>query len=236
MDERERRSAGPPKGGIPILTADDIHRRRWMLFVDGENFAIRGRAVADKEGVSLSAGDYYVKDVFLWLPNVRPRVTLIQSDSVAQLQTQGLRAYYYTSMIGAHDEIDKVREQIWRIGFQPEVFKRPSGERKAKGVDIALTKDMLSNAFQDNYDVAVLVAGDGDYVPLVEEVKRLGKLVYLMFLDHPAAGFSTPLRLASDEFYDLRSFFCFKWRELTDPKSVHPPKEQIGGCTRVAPR
>ena len=40
---------------------------------------------------------------------------------------------------------------------------------KAKGVDIALTTDMLSNAFLGNYDVAVLVAGDGDYVPLVEQ-------------------------------------------------------------------
>jgi len=28
----------------------------------------------------------------------------------------------------------------------------------------ALTKDMLSHAFRDNYEVAVLVAGDGDYV------------------------------------------------------------------------
>ena len=44
---------------------------------------------------------------------------------------------------------------------------------RAKGVDIALTKDLLSHAFLDNYDAVVLVAGDGDYVPVVEELKRL---------------------------------------------------------------
>ena len=53
--------------------------------------------------------------------------------------------------------------------------------RPSKGVDIALTCDMLSHASHDNYDVAVLIAGDGDYVPLVDEVKRLGKLVHLVF-------------------------------------------------------
>jgi uncharacterized LabA/DUF88 family protein len=44
---------------------------------------------------------------------------------------------------------------------QPHVFRRESKERKSKGVDITLTKDLLVNAFQDNYDVAVLIAGDG---------------------------------------------------------------------------
>jgi len=40
---------------------------------------------------------------------------------------------------------------------------------------------MLSNAIDNNYEVAVLVAGDADYVPLVEEVKRRGKMVILCF-------------------------------------------------------
>jgi len=40
---------------------------------------------------------------------------------------------------------------------------------------------MLSHAFLNNYDVATLIAGDADYVPLVEEVKRLGKVVYVLF-------------------------------------------------------
>jgi len=31
---------------------------------------------------------------------------------------------------------------------------------------------MLSHAFLDHYEVACLVTGDADYIPLVEEVKR----------------------------------------------------------------
>jgi len=34
-------------------------------------------------------------------------------------------------------------------------------------VDIALTKDLLSNAFLDNYDVALLASGDAGYIPVI---------------------------------------------------------------------
>ena len=48
--------------------------------------------------------------------------------------------------------------------------------------------DMLSNAYNDNFDVAVLVAGDGDYIPLISEIKRLGKVIYLVFFLEKAYG------------------------------------------------
>jgi uncharacterized LabA/DUF88 family protein len=63
------------------------------------------------------------------------------------------------------------------------VFKKDKQGRKTKGVDITLTRDMLSHAFRGNYDVARLIAGDGDYLPLIEEVKRLGKRVQVCFFD-----------------------------------------------------
>ena len=72
-----------------------------------------------------------------------------------------------------------VREQIRHLGFTPLVFKKNRRDDKAKGVDVTLTRDLLVHAFLDNYDVAVIVAGDGDQVPVVEGLKRLGKVVYL---------------------------------------------------------
>ena len=49
---------------------DDLHRRRWIMFVDGENFTIRGQRVADAEKITFDEGQFYRKDVFLWLPRV----------------------------------------------------------------------------------------------------------------------------------------------------------------------
>jgi uncharacterized LabA/DUF88 family protein len=40
----------------------------------------------------------------------------------------------------------------------------------------------MSHTFREHFDAVLLVAGDGDYVPLVEEVKRAGKQVYVAFL------------------------------------------------------
>jgi len=53
-----------------------------------------------------------------------------------------------------------------------------------------------------NYEVAVLAAGDGDFVPLVEEVKRFGKRVVVIFWDNN--GLNPELRRAADEFTPLR--------------------------------
>lgn len=51
------------------------------------------------------------------------------------------------------------------------------GDRKSKGVDIALATDMLTRAFQNDFEVAILLAGDADYKPLVGRLKSLEKLV-----------------------------------------------------------
>ena len=75
-----------------------------------------------------------------------------------------------------------------------------------------MAKDFLSHAFLDNYDVAVLVAGDGDYVPLITEVKRLGKVVYVAFFRD--CGLSTELHLAADMFFEIEDFFLERWRSV----------------------
>ena len=94
------------------------------------------------------------------------------------------------------------------MGFDPNVFKKTRKEQKAKGVDIALTKDMLSHAFLGNYNVAVLVAGDGDYIPLIEEVKRLGKQIFVAFISQ---GLSPELPLVADAFIDVTSMLNSTW-------------------------
>ena len=95
------------------------------------------------------------------------------------------------------------------MGFNPQVFKRDANQKKAKGVDIALTKDMLTHAFLGHYEVAVLISGDGDYVPLVEQVKRFGKPVFVLFFEDE--GLSPKLKLASDWFRDITPYFLEGW-------------------------
>ncbi|SHK44439.1 NYN domain-containing protein [Thermocrinis minervae] len=53
----------------------------------------------------------------------------------------------------------------------------PSGEYVEKEVDIMLATDMLSMAYMDTYDTAILVSGDSDFYYTVEDVQRIGKRV-----------------------------------------------------------
>ncbi len=46
-----------------------------------------------------------------------------------------------------------------------------------KGTDVNIAVDLLTGAFLDVYDVAILVSADADYIKAIEEVKRLGKHV-----------------------------------------------------------
>ena len=42
-----------------------------------------------------------------------------------------------------------------------------------------ITTELLTHAFKDNYDVAVIVGGDQDYIVALKEVKREGKRIVL---------------------------------------------------------
>lgn len=180
-----------------------------MAFVDGENFTIRGQEFAKSSGLSLVEGKYYSPNVYLWIPDVGPRHDLYEDEAL--LEYSAIRAYYYTSLVGDDNRLTVTRDALWALGFTPSVFKKSRQELKAKGVDITLARDLLMHAVHDHYDVAVLLAGDGDYIPLVDEVKRLGKVLYVAFVGND--GLNSDLRRACDTFFDLTNLFRRNWAE-----------------------
>jgi uncharacterized LabA/DUF88 family protein len=69
-----------------------------------------------------------------------------------------------------------------------------------KGVDIFMAVDMLKYAYDDIYDVAIVVSGDGDFAEAVEAVKDLGKHVeHAYFRNAP----TTALKIACDKHIPL---------------------------------
>jgi len=74
---------------------------------------------------------------------------------------------------------------------------------REKGIDILLATDMLSQAYVGGYDSMILVSGDGDYAPVLEEIKKMGKRVENAFLEESR---SNALRRVSDIFVDLLTF------------------------------
>jgi uncharacterized LabA/DUF88 family protein len=165
-------------------------------------------------------GPSYASQVYVWMPGVQPTQNIVPGARLG-VQAQAIRAYYYTSLVGDEQRIVAVREALYSLGFSPEVFKKSRQDLKAKGVDIALARDILGHAYRDNYDVALLMAGDGDYVPLVAELKRLGKVVYVGFFS--ASALNPELRLASDGFFELEQFFFDQWKRHTSGEAKAKP-------------
>ena len=159
-----------------------------MMFVDGENLAKRFQSL--REGRHVGEHVRHRADVYVWSEYASRRGG----------PCEFIRRYYYTSAGGDRDEHERIANELRDLGIEaPRVFPRKQKGR-SKRVDITLATDMLTHAHRGNYDLAVLVAGDGDYVPLVEAVQGEGKRVALWFVDD---GLNPALRAAADHYWDL---------------------------------
>lgn len=186
---------------------------RMMVFVDGENLVQRFQAMVDQgREPREDTGIVHEKDIYVWSPTSTVKTGL----------NQVTRANYYTYAFGDDNKIRRVKDDIkslqsgqyrdprinWVGGsllntLYPVVFKKERG-KKAKGVDIQLTVDILSNVYKDNVDSIYLISGDGDYKPVLEEAIRHGKHVYVAAL---SSGLNPELKFIADKFVDLDTYY-----------------------------
>jgi len=102
-----------------------------------------------------------------------------------------IRIYYYDALPESPDPREKMQQlHIRKIkdtpGFEDvlgNLKKSKKMGQKQKGVDTQIAIDMLSKAYEDHYDIAVLIAGDEDFLPVVEAVKNTGKRVYGVYFE-----------------------------------------------------
>ena len=82
------------------------------------------------------------------------------------------------------------KDLISHSGYVIKVsFDKIAGnEAIEKKVDIQMAIDIVSLAYENAYDIAVLVSGDGDFVPVVSKIKELGKNVELWAFQYSLAN------------------------------------------------
>ena len=125
---------------------------------------------------------------------------------------QLVRLYYYTAAIKDDGRTGSRRLLRGQHRFFSRLHSTPYAEvglgrlvRKSdgfvqKGVDVAIAVDMLSMAYKDRYDVAVLITADSDLVGAVQHVQDLGKHVELAICSATRAHH---LRQVCDRVIDL---------------------------------
>jgi uncharacterized LabA/DUF88 family protein len=110
----------------------------------------------------------------------------------------------------AHRFHDKLRYDGFRI-IAREAYDEVRHEQKE--VDVALACELLSHAFRNNYDVAILVSGDRDFVPAVQHAQSVGKRVEVAAFP---TSISEELRRTSDRFHELERFPILQMKELLE--------------------
>lgn len=112
--------------------------------------------------------------------------------------TKVVAAHYYdgrtTTTVATHEQLERERDfelALINAGIVPHYLPvsetaKPAGageevkyQLAQKGVDVQLALDVLDLAHADRYDVAILVTGDADFVPLVRRITSLGKQALL---------------------------------------------------------
>ena len=128
------------------------------------------------------------------------------------------RTYYYNVLQDPAQRPDGSREQQEFLGILRKTpylevrlgtTKIAQGIPVEKGIDIMLASDLLYFAWNNFYDVAVLVSGDADFAYALQAVKNMGKHVEVAYFE---SGISKDLLDAADNRHQLdRGFFRGLW-------------------------
>jgi uncharacterized LabA/DUF88 family protein len=130
-------------------------------------------------------------------------ITKVDFHKLLEFLRQGrklLRAYFYITSVPDQKDKEEARKQQKFLNFLRNVpyleIKYGRLEKREtkcnacgvksvcwveKGVDVNLAVDMVRMAYQNSYDTAIIVSGDGDFSSAVEAVKNAGKNVELAY-------------------------------------------------------
>ena len=196
------------------MASENSHRDRVAVFIDGSNlyhsleencrrsdldFGAFSRKLCN--GRSLFRTYYYnvLRD-----PDRNPQAY--------QDQQKFLTALYNTPYLEVRLGISKMRGDI----------------AVEKGVDITLATDLLRSAWQDLYDVAILVSGDGDFAYALQATKDLGK--HVVVAAFPSNLSSELAQVADDREFFTPEFFSDIWSRRRG--RTREPEPQSGGQRR----
>jgi uncharacterized LabA/DUF88 family protein len=155
-----------------------------------------------------------------------------------------IRIYYYNAKVGKEEEPERFKDQaafFAGVASVPYTELRlgrlvyinwPNSPPYEKGVDVQLATDLLTHSFKSNYDVAILVAGDNDYVGALQAVKDNGKHVEVALFGKERT--SRQLREVADRVIAMDGRFlrgC--WKLPMPPRRVDGRSQWRGGAPPV---
>lgn len=121
---------------------------------------------------------------------------------------------------------DQLSASIERTGIKVVNFRRNSSG-KEKRVDVAIahaiTKDAYSGLIRRGEDEITLIAGDSDFVPVVDDLVSAGHLVDVVFWSHAARDLKNAASrfIRLDPFHALISARNLSAASTPDNRAIH---------------
>lgn len=195
-----------------------------MIFIDGSNMYHSLKAYFKRTDIDLACFNQKILD-----------------------KRRLVRMYYYNALVGKLEEPERFKDQDkffksvaaipyteLRLGRLVYTSQWPSSPPFEKGVDVQLATDMITHAFKNNYDVAILVAGDNDYVGAIQAVKDNGKHVEVALFGQERT--SRQLRDVADRVIALDGRILRGCWKGPPPPGSNPPRPPVRGAVRIEHR
>ncbi len=127
-----------------------------------------------------------------------------------------LRTYFYNVLPPNEKTAESVREYHTSLGLSNRIEVRLGKMQKTPGdsknrqkqVDVLLAIDMFRLASSGKMDLAVLVSGDGDFVPLLQAVKDEGVLTKVVYAPESC---DNELRVVADAHLEIGAADLRRW-------------------------
>ncbi|OWY22606.1 NYN domain-containing protein [Sphingobacteriales bacterium UPWRP_1] len=126
------------------------------------------------------------------------RGKVMESESVDQIHyCQVVDAHYFRGRFSAYDAAKRENQLLYDRIFDDILMyagvvthylpmfadKSKRAERSEKGIDVWFALEAFELAVYKQFDVIVLITGDGDYLPLIKKLNTLGTRVMLLYWD-----------------------------------------------------
>ncbi|MFH1521682.1 MAG: NYN domain-containing protein [archaeon] len=147
---------------------------RISIFIDGNNFYFGLKKIyEDRKNLSNFNFEKFCN-------------FLVGSDDIVDI-------FYYNAPLDRTQNLKKYKKQqrfFWKLKKIPKfnlvlcslLKRRISGTDKfyyvLKEDDIHMAVDLVKGAFNDRYDKAIIVSGDGDFVPAVKAAQEKNKIIF----------------------------------------------------------
>lgn len=152
----------------------------------------------------------------------------LQFDKFAEKLANGRdlrRVYYYNIRQEAFEDRsnatdqDKFLSSLYdtpHLEVKLGIWKQRGATMVEKGVDVMLAVDLVTRAYKDNYDTAIIVSGDADFYPALQAAKDVGKQVEVAAFDTNISGEAA--RVADLHIRLTKTFFTGLWMTRTQQR------------------